>query len=78
MFFAEVNIIYIVDLKIFSFYIFRTVKLPAVQKAVVGMSKRDVALVAEVLQGMAIDLVAVHINLLKRLMLRMNHCLQIL
>ena len=38
MFFAEVNIIYIVDLKISSFYIFRTVKLPAVQKAVVGMS----------------------------------------
>ena len=37
MFFAEVNIIYIVDLKISSFYIFRTVKLPAVQKAVVGM-----------------------------------------
>ena len=39
MFFAEVNIIYIVDLKISSFYIFRTVKLPAVQKAVVGMSR---------------------------------------
>ena len=38
MFFAEVNIIYIMDLKISSFYIFRTVKLPAVQKAVVGMS----------------------------------------
>ena len=38
MFFAEVNIIYIVDLKISSFNIFRTVKLPAVQKAVVGMS----------------------------------------
>ena len=39
MFFAEVNIIYIVDLKISSFYIFGTVKLPAVQKAVVGMSR---------------------------------------
>ena len=38
MFVAEVNIIYIVYLKISSFYIFRTVKLPAVQKAVVRMS----------------------------------------